>query len=144
MTTHWFKKQRGIRAGYLSGLEESTANDLKARGIDAPYEAVTIEYGQPAQKRKYTPDFKLPNGIFIETKGRFTVEDRKKHLYIRESHPELDIRFVFDNPNAKLRKGSPTSYAMWCDKNGFKWAKKRVPDAWIKEPSNKPKETPTK
>ena len=138
MIPHWFKKKRGVQAGYRSGLEESTAADLKARGIDAPYEAVTIEYEQPAQKRKYTPDFQLPNGIFIETKGRFTTEDRSKHKFIKASRPDLDIRLVFQTPNSKLRKGSPTSYAAWCDKNGFQWAAKRVPDAWINEPP-KPK-----
>jgi hypothetical protein len=131
---HWFRgKKRALAMGYKSGLEESTAADLKARGVHAPYESVTLEYEVPASKHKYTPDFPLPNGIYIETKGRFTVEDRKKHLHIKQSRPDLDIRFVFNNPNAKLRKGSPTSYAMWCEKNGFLWAAKRVPDEWIKE-----------
>ena len=28
----------------------------------------------------YTIDFTLPNGILVETKGRWVAEDRKKHL----------------------------------------------------------------
>ena len=43
----------------------------------------------------------LYNGIIIETKGRFTAADRRKHLLVRKQHPHLDIRFVFENSNAK-------------------------------------------
>jgi len=34
-----------------------------------------------------------------------------------------------------LRRGSPTTYAMWCDKHGIKWAdfRKGIPQEWIKE-----------
>jgi hypothetical protein len=87
----------------------------------------------PATKHKYTPDFKLSNGIYIETKGRFLLDDRKKHLYIKEQYPDLDIRFVFQNPKTKLYKGSKTTYANWCDKHGFKWAAKTIPLDWIEE-----------
>lgn len=81
----------------------------------------------------YTPDFVLANGIIVETKGRFITSDRQKHLMIKEQHPDLDIRFVFSNPNSKLYKGSKTTYADWCDKHGFKWAKEEIPLEWIKE-----------
>jgi hypothetical protein len=50
---------------------------------------------------------------------------------IREQHPELDIRFVFSNQNAKLYKNSPTSYAQWCEKHGFLYAHKAIPDSWL-------------
>ena len=128
---------RRHQVGYRSGLEDAVAADLKARGVDAPYEPEQIEYTVPCSKHKYTPDFRLPNGIYIETKGFFTPEDRKKHINVHNSRPDLDIRFVFQNPHNKLRKGSPTTYAMWCEKNGFLCAAKRVPDAWIKEKTHK-------
>tara|TARA_S200002703_G_scaffold24130_1_gene20967 strand:+ start:3495 stop:3842 length:348 start_codon:yes stop_codon:yes gene_type:complete len=83
--------------------------------------------------RKYTPDFLLPNGIIIETKGRFTPADRMKHLAIQKQHPNLDIRFVFSNSNSKLRKGAKTTYADWCEKHGFLYADKDVPQEWIDE-----------
>ena len=76
--------------GYRSGLEELIDQDLKNKGIDGEYEQHKISYTKPATSHKYTPDFKLPNGIYVETKGRFTVFDRKKHLLIKEQHPELD------------------------------------------------------
>lgn len=63
----------------------------------------------------------------------FETADRKKHLLIREQYPHLDIRFVFQNPNNKLYKGSKTTYAMWCEKYGFKYATKLIPTAWFKE-----------
>jgi hypothetical protein len=31
--------------------------------------------------------------------------------WVKDQHPALDIRFVFSNAKAKLRKGSPTTYA---------------------------------
>jgi hypothetical protein len=119
--------------GFKSGLENTINEQLLELGIDSEYEQSEIEYTVPATNHKYTPDFKLPNGIYIESKGRFLLEDRKKHLYIKEQNPELDIRFVFQNPKTKLYKGSKTTYAQWCDKHGFKWAAKTIPLDWIEE-----------
>jgi hypothetical protein len=128
---------KAIAAGYRSGLEEKVGAQLESAGIVVQYESFKITYLVPASKHKYTPDYELPNGIIIETKGRFMASDRKKHVLIKEQHPELDIRFVFSNPKAKLRKGSPTTYADWCDKNGFKWASKWVPEEWLAEKPNR-------
>jgi hypothetical protein len=90
---------------------------------------------KPEKKAKYTPDFLLPNGIIVETKGRFLTEDRQKHLLIQAQHPELDIRFVFSNSRARISKASSTTYAMWCEKHGFRYADKLIPQAWLMEKS---------
>jgi hypothetical protein len=127
-------KQAGIKHGYRSGLEDTIAKQLELMKIPYKYEERVVSYTVPESKHKYTPDFELPNGIIIETKGRFLVSDRKKHLLVKEQHPELDIRFVFSNPRAKISKVSKTTYADWCDKYGFKYADKMIPDEWIKEP----------
>ncbi|MDM0042161.1 hypothetical protein QTI05_24195 [Variovorax sp. J22R193] len=116
---------------YRSGLEQKVAKQLEANCIAFQYEARKIAFEQPVKQRSYTPDFILPNGIVIETKGIFDVEDRQKHLWVREQHPELDIRFVFSSSKTKLRKGSPTSYGEWCEKNGFLYADKAIPAAWL-------------
>jgi hypothetical protein len=92
-----------------------------------------VRFTEPSKARTYTPDFKLPNGIIVETKGRFVTADRQKHLLVKAQHPDLDIRFVFSNSRARISKGSPTSYAMWCDKNGFRYADKFIPQAWLIE-----------
>jgi len=124
-------RQQAIKNGYRSGLEDVISEDLKKRGVDFGYETVKIKW-QLIESKTYTPDFILPNGVIIESKGRFVPDDRKKHLKVREQNPELDIRFVFSNSRNKIRKGSKTTYAMWCEKNNFLYADKRIPDKWIK------------
>ena len=126
-------RSRAIKNGYRSGLEESVGQQLNDAKVDYGYETDVVEYTIPARSAKYTPDFFLPNGIIVETKGRFVAADRKKHLLIKKQHPELDIRFVFSNPNTKIRKGSKTSYGDWCEKNGFLYAKQEIPQTWIDE-----------
>lgn len=125
-------RRNAIKHGYRSGLEHTVLESLKQRKCHAKYECLKIEW-EELNYRTYTPDFLLPNGILIETKGRFTAEDRKKHLEIAKQHPTLDIRFVFTNSRAKIRKGSKTTYAMWCDKHLFLYADKDVPQIWLDE-----------
>ena len=114
--------------GFKSGLEETISSQINGRGIDVKYESEKIPYIIPASNHTYNPDFKLPNGIFVETKGRFVAADRKKHLLVKSQNPELDIRFVFSNSKNKITKSSKTSYGDWCDKNGFKYADKIIPE----------------
>lgn len=118
--------------GFRSGLEEKVADELKKSGVKFEYETTKIKYVVPESVHSYTPDFIFPNGLIVETKGRFVAADRKKHLLIKKQHPELDIRFVFQNSNNKISKGSKTSYADWCNKNGFQYSDKRIPDEWLK------------
>ena len=127
------KRAHALKNGYRSGLEEDLADSLRARGVTFTYEETKIKYIQPASEHQYTADFELDNGIIIESKGRFLVADRKKHLLIKRQQPHLDIRFVFSNSKQKLNKGSRTTYADWCNKNGFMYADKEIPDSWIKE-----------
>jgi hypothetical protein len=121
----------GFKYGYRSGLEDRISKQLKSLSVPVKYEEMKIKYAIN-EVRTYTPDFELPNGIIIESKGRFVVADRKKHLLIKKQHPELDIRFVFSNSRAKINKGSKTTYGMWCDKHGFLYADKLIPKEWIK------------
>ena len=127
------KSYRAARKqGYRSGLEVKLAEYLKEQGVLATYESMKIEWEDLAY-RTYTPDFVLPNGIIIESKGLFTSEDRRKHLLIKKQHPSLDIRFVFSNSRSKLRKGSKSTYASWCDTKGFLYYDRIVPLPWLKE-----------
>ncbi len=127
------QKDIGLKHGFRSGLEEALAAQLQAAGVSYTYESFKIPFVEPAHKRNYTPDFQLPNGIVIETKGRFLTADRQKHLMVRAQHPEYDIRFVFSSSRTKISKRSPTSYADWCTKNNFLYADKTAPVAWLKE-----------
>jgi hypothetical protein len=124
----------GYKHGFRSGLEEKIHASLQGRGVPCEYEPFAIGYITPAKPHKYTPDFVLPNGIIIETKGRFLTADRMKHLLVRQQHPELDIRFVFTNSRARISKNSHTTLGAWCEKHGFKYADKDVPQEWLVEP----------
>lgn len=146
-------KEAGIKHGFMSGLEEDNALYLVSLGVRYTYEDLKITYWKkvtngailypsgniselsnltPVSLHTYTPDFHLLDfGIIIETKGRFLPADRTKHKAIKRQNPDLDIRFVFSNPNAKLNKGSKTTYADWCDRYGFKYSKKRIDQKWL-------------
>jgi hypothetical protein len=121
-----------IKNGYRSGLEDTISKQLKDQGVPFEYETLKIKW-EDHMLRTYTPDFQLPNGIIIETKGRFVATDRRKHLEIKKQFPNHDIRFVFSNANNKIAKGSKTSYSKWCDQKGFLWANKTIPKEWIDE-----------
>ena len=122
--------RRGMAMGYRSGLEKSVGEQLASTGLKWEFECERIPYvGKP---HTYTPDFKIGT-VYIETKGRFLPKDRAKHLLLKEQYPDMDLRFVFNNPQAKLNKGSKTTYAEWCIKHGFSYAKGVIPDSWISE-----------
>ena len=125
-------RQIARKNGYRSGLEDTVANYLKEHKVKFLNEKVKIEWEDLAY-RTYTPDFVLNNGIIIETKGIFTVADRRKHVCIKKQHPSLDIRFVFTNSNRKLRKGAKSSYAEWCIRYGFRFYNRIIPEDWLKE-----------
>lgn len=125
----------GLKYGFRSGLEERIAEYLTAKGVRFSFETLKVPYTKPETKHIYTPDFILDNGIIIETKGRWLLDDRKKHLLIRKQHPQLDIRILFQNAKAKISKGSKTSYADFCEKHGIPYAHREIPEAWIKEES---------
>ena len=78
------KRQAALINGWRSGFESDINELLVQQGIDGEYEKHKISYTIPQSEHNYTPDFKLPNGIFIETKGRFVTADRSKHILIKK------------------------------------------------------------
>ena len=130
---HNAKRFRAARKlGFRSGLEHKVSEYLINLKVRFEYEPFKIEWEDLAY-RTYTPDFVLFNGIIIETKGMFTAADRRKHLAIKRQHPNLDIRFVFENSRRKLRKGAKSNYSEWCIKYGFQYYDRIIPEDWIKE-----------
>ena len=131
------RNQVAIKHGFRSGLEDNVNDRLKEQNKSFSYESEKISYIQPQTKHNYTPDFVLNkidgNKMYIETKGRWVKTDRLKFDLIFQQYPNIDIRFVFQNPNAKLYKGSKTTYAQYCDKKGWYWAKKEIPEEWLNE-----------
>ena len=136
---HLTQKQVGLKYGFRSGLEEIIANQLQKAGIDPKFESIKLPFVEH-KNRNYTPDFPCGlaitsplKGIVIETKGRFLTADRMKMLEVKRQYPNIDFRFIFSNSKARISKVSKTTYAKWCENNGFKYADKKVPLEWIKE-----------
>tara|TARA_R110000765_G_scaffold63594_3_gene123521 strand:+ start:380 stop:754 length:375 start_codon:yes stop_codon:yes gene_type:complete len=115
---------------FRSNFELQFAAYLHKYKIKFAYESVKIKF--IVDPKTYCPDFYLQDyDFYIETKGRLTTSDRVKHLYIKKQHPRIDIRFVFMNSKKKLYKGSPTTYARWCDKHSFLYADRIIPEEWL-------------
>lgn len=124
--------QVGLTQGFRSGLEEKIAAQLRLAGINPCYETRKLPY-RVEENHTYTPDFPVTKHLIIETKGRFQTADRMKMLKIKAQYPDIEFRFVFTNSKARISKASLTTYASWCNKNGFKYADKTIPVEWIDE-----------
>jgi hypothetical protein len=86
---------------FRSGLEEKVADLLTNLGVKYEYESTKVPY---VLQCNYTPDFLLPNGVYLETKGHLTDEDRRKMKAVKAANPDLDVRFVFQSPFNKIYK----------------------------------------
>lgn len=127
------RKKKVIRT--RSKLEDSVIASLEAMRAKFEYETLKITYQK--KPSSYRPDIVLDNGIIVEIKGYFDAEDRAKHLLIKDQHPELDIRFVFQDSRKKIHKSSNTTYGDWAHDKGFIYADKEIPSEWIREAGNK-------
>jgi hypothetical protein len=122
----------GLRYGFRSGLEDRISKELESARVEYEYEKHKLKYTKPEKLHTYTPDFYIvKRKIFIETKGLFTSADRQKMRLVKEQHPKVDIRFVFSNSRNRISKISKTTYGMWCEKYGFKYADKHIPKEWL-------------
>lgn len=106
---------------YRSGFEGMVGKTLEGTG--AEHEPMRIPYTIPERLATYLPDFILPDGTIIEAKGRFVAADRKKHILLRDQHPNRRIIIVFMNPMVRLSKVSRTTYGDWCDKHDIEWCR---------------------
>lgn len=94
---------------YKSKFEKQFAEQYKL-----PYEQDKIKY---TIDFVYHPDWKVADNVYIETKGIFDFEDRRKTLAVKKQHPNIIVALVFQNSKAKIYKGSNTTYSEWCDKH---------------------------
>ena len=124
------KKPRKANA-YRSNFERTVATDLRKRGVKFEYETLKMPFTAPPTKHTYKPDFILPNGICVESKGKFDNESRKKMAIVcKEYAGKTDVRMLFmrDQP---LQKGAKNYYSDWCNARGILWAVGEVPQDWI-------------
>jgi predicted nuclease of restriction endonuclease-like RecB superfamily len=104
-------------------FERKILDQLEDSGLEVSYESTRIPYVLAGY---YLPDYVVstPNGkIFIEAKGHFRPEAKRKMCAVKRQHPELDIRIVFYRYSVK--------YERWAKKNGFICAWGEVPDEWL-------------
>lgn len=132
MTGMFFRYNPGVK----SKIEDKVKEQILQIEGTVLYEPEGLKYEVPATIHTYWPDFRLKNGIYIECKDAFTSKDRKKHLWFRATNPNIDVRFVFSNPNRKTVSDSGKSNkhetnASWCTSHDFLYAKGKIPREWF-------------
>lgn len=121
--------------GFRSKFENRINKKVDPKYIHmVEYEKEKITY---TIQHTYTPDFviKKENGqkVYIEAKGYFSKDDRRKMLNVKEQYPHLDIRLLFQKAENKIGGNSKTTYSEWCEKNGFPWAEgDKIPTEWFR------------
>ena len=114
---------------FRSKLEESVASLLEGLGVSYEYESTKVPY---TIQHNYHPDFVLSNNVYLETKGYWDPEDRRKVLAVKRDNPDLDLRMVFQSPYNTISKKSKTTYAKWCEKHDIPWTSYHdIPLDWL-------------
>ena len=98
-------------------------------GVKYEYESTKIPY---VIQHNYTPDFILPNGVYLECKGYWDADDRRKIKAVKTLNPDIDLRMVFQAPFNTISKKSKTTYAKYCEKLGIPWTSyANIPLEWL-------------
>lgn len=117
---------------FRSKFEQTFHRNLPKDSVT--YEGEVLKYIVPESKHKYTPDFHITGtNIYLELKGRLTIQDRKKMLLVIEQHPDKRIIMVFQDAKRPIIKGSKTTYALWAEKNGVEWMTPREAELLVKQ-----------
>ena len=124
------KRKKRTNPNFRSGLEDKVAALLNDLSCSYEYECTKVPY---VIEHTYTPDFYLPHKeIYLETKGYWDAEDRRKIRNVKQQHPELDIRMVFQAPYNTISRKSKCTYAQWCEKHDIKWTSfAEIPLSWL-------------
>lgn len=104
-------------------FEQKIERQLKKSKVPFKYESEKIPYVIAGH---YIPDFIIstPSGkMYIETKGHFRPDAKRKMAAVRRQHPELDIRLIFYSKKAKDIR--------WADKLGIPYAIDTIPPEWL-------------
>ena len=114
---------------FKSGLEKLFALRILQSGLSAQYEPDRFPF---VKKAHYTPDFKIKDKTYIETKGYFAPSDRSKFLSFKEQYPDITVYLVFGNAKNKLNKNSKTTYGEWATRHDITWTdiSSGIPKEW--------------
>jgi predicted nuclease of restriction endonuclease-like RecB superfamily len=108
---------------YKNLFEATVAKQIKRSKVKFEYEPERIPFVIASH---YRPDFVLSTAlgkVYIECKGYFRPEDKRKLLAVKRQNPKYDIRILFYSHRP--------SYIKWAEKNGFKWAVEKIPREWF-------------
>ena len=119
-----------------NSFEREVAKTLVANQTEGAYR---IEYETEKLPyviaHDYVPDFILhfPSGHkrYIESKGYFDPQDRRKILAVIATH-QIDLRIIFQK-NHILRKGARNRYSSWAQRYGVPYAIGTLPIDWLTE-----------
>lgn len=125
-------KRNGFRSIFEDSIDKNISKQIKNL---IGYESEKLDY---VIHHTYNPDFiisgKDGKKIYVEAKGFFDVNDRRKILAVIKCHPNIDLRMIFQNPNNKISKNSKITYSKWCEKNGINWSQNiSIINQWYKE-----------
>lgn len=104
-------------------FEKKIERQLKKAKVKFEYETQRIPY---VLSGYYIPDFIVGTAtgfIYIETKGYFRPEAKRKMVAVKKQHPEKDIRIIFYAKNKTNER--------WAIKHGFRYAFEDIPSDWL-------------
>lgn len=96
---------------------------LQKAKVQFKYESERIPYLIAGH---YIPDWVIetPLGkVYIEAKGYFRPEAKRKLVAVKKLNPHLDIRIVFYSEREQ--------YIKWAIKNGFRYSIGSIPKDWL-------------
>jgi hypothetical protein len=121
---------------FRSKFERRVAWQLNRAGLKWTYEGTEIPYIRNGKVSKYHPDFHVNKRFHLEVKGYFVgqARDRTKLVLVKQQHPDLDLRILFEREGHLVTPGSSMTYADWAEVNGIPWAGGgKVPEEWLEE-----------
>jgi predicted nuclease of restriction endonuclease-like RecB superfamily len=105
-------------------FEAAIAKQLRRSRAKFKYESERIPYVIAGH---YIPDFTIrtPTGtLYVEAKGHFRPEDKRKLAAVKRCNPHLDIRILFYR--------HVKSSVKWAERHGFRYAVETIPKDWLK------------
>lgn len=109
-------------------FERKILRQIEDAGYPVKYESEKIPYVLASH---YLPDYIVvtPTGkLYIEAKGYFRPESKRKMLAVKRQHPELDIRIVFYKSKSPKRN---LAHERWAKKTGYKYSFDTIPMEWL-------------
>jgi predicted nuclease of restriction endonuclease-like RecB superfamily len=106
-------------------FEKGIERQLKRARVSFKYESERIPYLLAGH---YIPDFIISTNvgkIYIECKGYFRPEAKRKMVAVKKLNPHLDIRIVFYRATKQN--------VQWAERNGFRYACGGIPQEWLNE-----------